>query len=178
MLQNPCTFPKKDKSWWKSLEEALNAPQTLDVLDKEAVDKDDTDSRIGLGILQLIVMKKAPDELDGDWSPLLAKLASCEKVALAIADFLLQPFSKPELMGEVRGLLAANLAYLTPSTVSYLEDKKLMTPKAQQHHRLKVTFCVHDLFQDKAGSLLDVTATLKSPPMLLDAFLNAVIRRM
>ena len=117
--------------WWRSLHEALNAPKTLEALTKEATDNYDIDSRTGLCILQLIVMKKAPKVAEGSWSPLLEKVASCSKVAYAIADFLLKPFSKAQIMNELRGQLATNLAYLTPSSVWFLEDEKLMSMKSQ-----------------------------------------------
>ena len=164
--------------WWKSLHEALNAPKTLEALSKKAVGKYDRDSRTGLGILQVLVMKKAPEAIGGDWSPLLAKIADCKEAAAAIADFLLQPFEKKEIMNELRGLLIHNLAYLTPTTVWFLDDKKLMSTKSQQHSRLKVTLCVHDRFDDEPGSLINVTDLLKSPQTLLDAFVTAVIRTM
>ena len=164
--------------WWKGLHEALNARETLEALSKKAMSKYDRDSRTGLGILQVLVMKKAPEAIDGEWSPLLAKIADCKEAAEAIADFLLQPFEKKEIMNELRGLLIHNLAYLTPTTVWFLDDKKLMSTKSQQHSRLKVTLCVHDRFDDEPGSLINVTDLLKSPQTLLDAFVTAVIRTM
>ena len=64
----------------------------------------------------MLVMKNAPAEMGGDWSPLLSKVADCPEAAGDIADFLLQPFAKKEVMNELRGLLITNLAYLTPTT--------------------------------------------------------------
>ena len=81
-------------------------------------------------------------------------------------------------MNELRGLLIHNLAYITPTTVWFLDDKKLMKMKSQQHNRLKVTFCIHDRFDDEPGSLINVTDLLKSPESLLDVFVRAVIRSM
>ena len=68
-------------------------------------------------------MKNAPAEMGGAWSPLLAKVADCEEAAGDITDFLLQPFAKKEVMNELRGLLITNLAYLTPTTAWFLEDR-------------------------------------------------------
>ena len=51
-----------------------------------------------------------------------------------------------------------------------------MQVKAEQHTRLKVTFCIHDSFNDKPRNLLNLAATLKSPPKLLDVFYRAVVR--
>ena len=164
--------------WWKSLHDALNAPKTLEALSKKAMGKYDTDSRTGLGILQVLVMKKAPEAIDGEWSPLLARIAECPEAKAAIVEFLLQPFEKKEIMNELRGQLAHNLAYITPTTVWFLDDKKLMSMKSQQHSRLKVTLCVHDRFDDEPGSLINVTDKLKSPKSLLDVFVRAVIRSM
>ena len=178
LLQNPCNFPYVTPKWWKALHKALNARETLEALSKAPVSKYDRDSRTGLGILQVLVMKKIPGEIGGDRPPLLAKIADCPEAKAAIAEFLLQPFEKKEIMNELRGLLASNLAYLTPTTVWFLDDKKLMGMKSQQHNRLKVTFCIHDRFEDEPGSLINVTDMLKSPKTLLDAFVKAVIRTM
>lgn len=124
----------------------------------------------------MLVMKKAPAVLEGAWSPLLKQIAPCAEAANGIADFLLLPFHKKELQQELKGLLATNLAYLTPSTPWFLEQKQFTQVKAQQHNRLKVTFCVHDSFEDEPGSLINLAATLKSPLGLVDTFLKAITR--
>ena len=74
-------------------------------LSKEAVDPYDKDMLEGLAILQLLVMEKAPAELNGAWSPLLYKIAANSETSAKIADFLLLPFTKKDLLEEVRGLL-------------------------------------------------------------------------
>ena len=89
----------------------------MEALDKKPEDDFDKDCREGLGILQILVMKWAPAEMNGEWSPLFQKIASCTEVPDKIADYLLKPFEKKEIMNEVRALLAANLAHITPSTV-------------------------------------------------------------
>ena len=123
-------------------------------------------------------MKWAPAEMNGEWSPLFQKIASCTEVPGKIADYLLKPFEKKEIQNEVRALLAANLAHITPSTVWFLKEMVLMQVKVEQHTRFKVTFCIHDSFDNRAGNLINLAAALKSPPKLLDVFYKAVVRRM
>jgi len=49
-------FPYLPKKWWSQLHEALNADESLEALNKEAVDDYDHRMREGLGILQILVM--------------------------------------------------------------------------------------------------------------------------
>ena len=39
-----------------------------------------------------------------------------------------------------------------------------------------MSFCVHDRFENDPSNLINLAATLKSPPELIDTFLAAVIR--
>ena len=174
--QNPVNFPYMTRQWYDKLNQALNATETLEVLSRAPVDPYDQEMREGLGILQMIVMKKAPGLLKGTWSPLLQKIASCEDASYAIADFLLRPLSKRDYLNEVRGLLATNLAHITPSTLWFLEQTQFKEIKSQQLNRLKATFCIDDCFDDEPGSLINLASKLKSPPELIDAFLAAIIR--
>jgi len=62
------------EKWWTQLHEALNADESLDALNKDAVDDYDHRMREGLGILQILVMQKCPSVVDGMWSPVLKKV--------------------------------------------------------------------------------------------------------
>ena len=162
--------------WWILLNQALNSEDTLDAISKEAVDQCDLDMREALAILQLLVMEKNPAALAGAWSPLLEKIAASEEISNSVADFLLSPFSKKDLQEEIRNLLCAYTAHLTPSTLWFLRQTVFMQAKAQQLMRLKVTFVVHDRFESDPCKLINFAATLKSPTDLMDTFLKAVIR--
>lgn len=175
-LQNPCMFPHMPPKWWSQLNQALNAPETLEALSKEAVDQDDRDMREALAILQLLVMSKAPAALAGAWSPVLQKIASSEETSNAVADFLFSPINKKDLHDEIRGELATHTAYLTPSTLWFLGQEIFKQAKLQQRMRLKATFLVHDCFEGEPSNLINFAATLKSPTDLMDVFLKAVIR--
>ena len=117
---------------WTQLHEALNAPESLVVLSKEAVDQDDRNMREGLAILQLLVMVKVPAALKGTWSPLLGKIATGQDTATAIAEWLLAPISKGKLQEETHGLLAAHVCYIMPSTVWCLSHELFKLTKSQQ----------------------------------------------
>ena len=162
--------------WWSQLNQALNDDETLDVLGQDWVDKYDLEMREGLAILQLLVMKKVPAALDGQWSPLLRKVAACKKVAPAIANFLMKPFEKSETLNDVKSLLTQHIAHITPSTLWLLDHDNFKKPKNQQVVRLTVTFCVYDRFDNDIDKLINMAGALKSPVGLMDAFLNAVIR--
>ena len=92
-------------------------------MSKDPVDQYDRDVREGMAILQLIVMTRAPSAIEGSWSPLLRKVAACNEVAAAIADFLLSHLGKREYQEELRGLLIEHVAHITPSTVWLLSHE-------------------------------------------------------
>ena len=140
-----CTHVVATKSQWTQLHKALNAEETLKVLSKDPVDKHDKNMWHGLAILQLMVMEHAPAALDGAWSPLLLKVATCEEVAYSIADLLLIGIEKRNQEQSLRSLLAMNIGYLTPTTIWCLGQDLFKDGKANQHVRLKTSLIVHDL---------------------------------
>ena len=101
-------------------------------------------------------MDKVPIFLDKGWSPLLRKVANCTKATNAVADFIVGHFTPKGLMEEVRGLLVMHLAHITPSTVWLLQEEQFKEIKLQQHVRLKVSFCVHDRFENNVNNLINL----------------------
>ena len=75
--QKSVTYPIATKEQWKQLHKTLNAEETLKVISKPAIDQNDKDMREGLAYLELMAMDKNPGALNGTWSPLLLKVASC-----------------------------------------------------------------------------------------------------
>jgi len=78
------------------------------------------------------------------WSSILKKVSSCGIASRAIADYLLSAFGKKDIHDEIRVLLSANVQYVTPSTVWFLEQENFIMQKQQQMVRLKASFTVHD----------------------------------
>jgi len=124
-------FPFLPEKWWIQLHEALNAEDSLEALSKDAVDDYDHRMREGLGILQILVMQKCPLVVDGMWSQVLKKVSSCGIASRAIADYLLSNISKKDIHDEIRALLSANLQFITPSTVWFLEHENFIMQKQQ-----------------------------------------------
>jgi len=56
----------------------LNAEESLEALEKAAIDEYDVRMREGLGLLQVLVMQNCPGASEGKWSQVLKRIAVCE----------------------------------------------------------------------------------------------------
>ena len=77
--------------------------------------------RVGLGILQILVMKVSPSVMKQTWSPILKKIATCKPTCTEVAEYLLTDLKKKDLHDEIRVFIEANLQHITPTTVWLLE---------------------------------------------------------
>ena len=67
-------FPEMSPKWWTDLQNALNLNGLHETLSKEAVDEYDHSVKEGLGILQILCMRKCPTAANDYWSPVLKKV--------------------------------------------------------------------------------------------------------
>ena len=115
-------FPKQTQKWWTTLHKTLNKEESLEALSKESVDSYDENMKEGLGILQLLIMKRCPAALEGQWSAILKRISACEVASKKITDYLLSTYSKKDIHYELLQYLASNLQFVTPTTYWLLKE--------------------------------------------------------
>ena len=82
------TLPLKPASHWQRLNDMLNNLSTTQSLVKEAVDHEDEQTLVVLGVLQVWVWHIAEPSTIMNWAPILKKVQQCPPAATAVADYI------------------------------------------------------------------------------------------
>lgn len=166
----------RSEPWWIQLHKTINDPISINVLQKEAIDQEDKDTLIVLGILEIWALSKHNGSEFHSWSPILKRISECKEAAEAVVEHLVSFATQRECPQDIRDLLVEKLSYLTPSTVWLLKHDTFWKLKTQMQIRIKASLTILDRFQNDIGNLSNFATALKSPSELCDVWLAAVIR--